>query len=111
MACSESVLSLQCDATAKNLYNPLVVSLRGIANTPAYTWRQLTIAEELKIQPREIAEAYRVQVNRDQWIFYRSLTPCARRTVMGLHLNTEFYAGRFSSQDGLFEPVVEVNPE
>ena len=111
IACSESVLSLQCDATAKNLYNPLVVSLRGIANTPAYTWRQLTIAEELIIQPREIAEAYRVQVNRDQWVFYRSLTPCARRTVMGLHLNTEFYAGRFSSQDGLFEPIVEVNPE
>ena len=87
------------------------MSLRGIESTPAFTWRQLTIAEELKIQPREIAEAFRVQVNRDQWVFYRSLTPCARRTVMGLHLNTEFYAGRFSSEDGVFEPVVEVNPE
>ena len=87
------------------------MSLRGIDSTPAYTWRQLTIAEELLNQPREIAEAYRVQVNRDQWVFYRSLTPCARRTVMGLHLNTEFYAGRFSRDDGLFEPIVEVNPE
>ncbi len=111
MECSGQTLSLQCDATAKNLYNPLVMSLRGIESTPAYTWRQLTIAEELQNQPRHIAEAYRVQVNRDQWVFYRSLTPCARRTVMGLHLNTEFYAGRFSREDGLFEPVVEVNPE
>ncbi len=111
MECSGQTLSLQCDTTAKNLYNPLVMSLRGIESTPAYTWRQLTIAEELQNQPRHIAEAYRVQVNRDQWVFYRSLTPCARRTVMGLHLNTEFYAGRFSREDGLFEPVVEVNPE
>ena len=111
MECSGPILSLQCDTSAKNLYNPLVMSLRGIELTPAYTWRQLTIAEELLNQPREIAEAYRVQVNRDQWVFYRSLTPCARRTVMGLHLNTEFYAGRFSRDDGLFEPIVEVNPE
>ncbi len=111
MECNGTLLSMQCETRAKNLYNPLVMSLRGIEASPAYTWRQLTIAEELRNQPREIAEAYRVQVNRDQWVFYRSLTPCARRTVMGLHLNTEFYAGRFSREDGLFEPVVEVNPE
>ena len=110
MECKGTLLSMQCDTTAKNLYNPLVMSLRGIESTPAYTWRQLTIAEELQNQPRDVAEAYRVQVNRDQWVFYRSLTPCTRRTVMGLHLNTEFYAGRFSREDGLFEPVVEVNP-
>ncbi len=111
MESSGRILSLQCDTNAKNLYNPLVVSLRGIEATPAYTWRQLTIAEELHIQPRHVAEAYRVQVNRDQWVFYRSLTPCTRRTVMGLHLNTEFYAGRFLRDDGQYEAVVEVNPE
>ncbi len=111
MECNGTQLSMQCDTSAKNLYNPLVMSLRGIESAPAYTWRQLTIAEELRNQPRDIAEAYRVQVNRDQWVFYRSLTPCARRTVMGLHLNTEFYAGRFSRDDGQFEPIVEVNPE
>ena len=111
MDCKGQVLALQCETAAKNLYSPLVMSLRGIEATPAYTWRQLTIAEELRNQPRDVAEAYRVQVNRDQWVFYRSLTPCTRRTVMGLHLNTEFYAGRFSRDDGLFEPIVEVNPE
>ena len=111
MESSGQILSLQCDTSERNLYNPLVMSLRGIESAPAYTWRQLTIAEELQNQPRHIAEAYRVQVNRDQWVFYRSLTPCARRTVMGLHLNTEFYAGRFSRDDGQFEAVVEVNPE
>ena len=111
MDCKGPMLSLQCETSAKSLYSPLVMSLRGIEATPAYTWRQLTIAEELRNQPRDVAEAYRVQVNRDQWLFYRSLTPCTRRTVMGLHLNTEFYAGRFSRDDGQFEPIVEVNPE
>jgi hypothetical protein len=106
-----STLFLQCDTQSKNLYSPLVMSLLGNERPIAFTWRQLTIAEELQIQPRSIAEAYRVQVNRDQWVFYRSLTPCTRRTVMGLHLNTEFYAGRFSRSDGEFEPIIEVNPE
>ena len=106
-----STLFLQCDTQSKNLYSPLVMSLRGNERPQAFTWRQLTIAEELQIQPRNVAEAYRVQVNRDQWVFYRSLTPCTRRTVMGLHLNTEFYAGRFSRSDGEFEPIIEVNPE
>ena len=111
MGFSDSTLYLQCDTQSKNLYSPLVMSLRGNERPQAFTWRQLTIAEELQIQPRNIAEAYRVQVNRDQWVFYRSLTPCTRRTVMGLHLNTEFYAGRFSRSDGEFEPIIEVNPE
>lgn len=111
MTFTASTLSLQCETKAKSLYSPLVMSLRGAENAQAFTWRQLTIAEELQIQPRDIAEAYRVQINRDQWVFYRSLTPCTRRTVMGLHLNTEFYAGRFSRSDGEYEPIVEVNPE
>jgi hypothetical protein len=108
---SESTLSVQCSANAKTLYSPLVMSLRGASKNQSYTWRQLTIAEELQIVPREVAEAYRVQINHDQWVFYRSLSPCTRRTVMGLHLNTEFYAGRFTKADGEFEPIVEVNPE
>ena len=30
---------------------------------------------------------------------------------MGLHLSMEFYAGRFSTEDGTFESLVEVSPE
>ncbi len=111
MGFNDSTLFLQSSTQSKNLYSPLVMALRGNERPQAFTWRQLTIAEELQIQPRNVAEAYRVQVNRDQWVFYRSLTPCTRRTVMGLHLNTEFYAGRFSRSDGEFEPILEVNPE
>ncbi|XZE44665.1 hypothetical protein SH467x_004279 [Pirellulaceae bacterium SH467] len=109
--CRDDTLLLTAECNAKSLYSPLVMPLRSLTSTKAYTWRQLTIAEELRIQPRDIAEAYRLQINRDQWVFYRSLTPCTRRTVMGLHLNTEFYAGRFCPDDGQFEAIVEVNPD
>jgi hypothetical protein len=105
------MLTLKCESQTNKLYSPLVMALRNVDQSPSYTWRQLTVAEELQIQPRNIAEAFRVQINRDHWVFYRSLTACTRRTVMGLHLNTEFYAGRFSTSDGEYEPIIEVNPE
>jgi hypothetical protein len=111
MDCHRDQLQLTASTTAKNLYSPLVVPLRNLDKPLSFTWRQLTVAEELQIQPRDIADAYRLQINKDQWLFYRSLTPCTRRTVMGLHLNTEFYAGRFCSSDGQFESIVEVNPD
>lgn len=111
MECQGDQLSLAMAAKTRRLYSPLLMPLKRLAPEPAYTWRQLTIAEDLRIQPKDIAEAYRVQINKDQWVFYRSLTPCTRRTVMGLHLNTEFYAGRFCASDGQFEAMVEVNPD
>lgn len=105
----EDTVIQHAEADTKRLYSPTVLPLRGLAKLQAYTWRRLTIAEELQIQPPEVAEAYRVQLNDEQWLFYRSLAPCTRRTVMGLHLNTEFYAGRFCSDDGQFEAILQVD--
>jgi hypothetical protein len=102
-------LSMSTEVYATRIYNPVVIALKNLNKPIAYTWRQLTVAEDLHIQPREVAEAYRVQINNDQWVFYRSLTPCTRRSVMGLHLNNEFYAGRFSPSDGQFEAMIEVS--
>jgi hypothetical protein len=41
------------------------------------TWRRITVAENLALVPREVAAAYRVQVGREQWLFYRSLAAAA----------------------------------
>jgi hypothetical protein len=60
---------------------------------------------------KDVAQAFRLQIGKEQWVLYRSLTPRIRRTVMGLHLNTEFYAARFQASDGSYEPLIEVNPE
>jgi len=110
LAFESGVLSLQTTSQQSRLYSPMVVALRGLKKEPKYTWRHLTVAQDLAIAPKEVAQGYRWQVGRDQWVLYRSLAPCKRRTMMGLHLHTEFYAGRFSNDDGSFEALVEVNP-
>jgi hypothetical protein len=104
------VLRLKSSAHQCRLYNPLVVALNRLDREPAYTWRRLHVAQDLKHAPGEVALGYRVQIGKDQWVVYRSLAPCKRRSVMGLHLATEFYTGRFAPDDGSFEAMIEVNP-
>ena len=108
---SEGRIVLETRSDQPRIYNPLVVALRGIGKTPPLTWRNLTIAQDLELVGKDVAQAFRLQIGKEQWVLYRSLTPRIRRTVMGLHLNTEFYAARFQASDGSYEPLIEVNPE
>ena len=104
-------LVLHQEVNGTRLYCPLVLSTRKIAKQPAFTWRHLTVAQDLEIQPSQIAQAFRVQIGKEQMVFYRSLAKTVRRSTMGLHLNSEFYAGRFDSDDAAFESIVEINAE
>lgn len=104
-------LVLEQKSNQPRTYNPLVVALKDVRKSPPFTWRHLSVAQDLALVPKDSAQAFRIQIAQDQWVLYRSLTPCTRRTVMGLHLNTEFYAARFEANDGSYEPLIEVNPE
>jgi len=77
------------------LYAPLFVDLSPRRLAKPLTWRHLTVAEKLQIQPPDVAAGYRIQVGKSQWLIYRSLTPAANRTVLGQNLSTEFFIGRF----------------
>jgi hypothetical protein len=46
----------------------------------------------------------------DQWLFYRSLTRPANRTLLGQNLSNEFFAARFD-RDGEAEELIGVTPE
>ncbi len=102
---------LHQEVIGTRLYCPLVLSTRKIAKQTAFTWRHLTVAQDLEIQPAHVAQAFRVQIGKEQLVFYRSLAQVVRRSAMGLHLNTEFYAGRFDSDEGAFDSIVEINPD
>ncbi len=104
-------LTLRTAARQKRIYSPLLIGLKGITKPTQYTWRRLTVAQDLEQTPADVAQGHRVQIGKDQWVFYRSLGPCKRRSIMGLHLNTEFYAARFLSDDGSYEPLVEVSAD
>jgi hypothetical protein len=111
LECANRRLTLRTAARQKRLYNPLLVGLRGLGDSKEHTWRRLTVSQDLEHTPADVAQGHRVQIGTDQWVFYRSLGPCKRRSIMGLHLNTEFYAARFLRDDGSYEALVEVSAE
>ncbi len=104
-------LILHQEVDGDRLYCPLVLASRKLSRKPPFTWRNLTVAADLQIQPAHVAQAYRVQIGKEQMVFYRSLAKTVRRSAMGLHLNSEFYTGRFDAEEASFESIVEINSE
>jgi hypothetical protein len=106
---SEIVL---CQAIhGRRLFAPLWIDLSGkrIRNQDRapLTWRQLTIGQQREILPRDVAVGYRVQCGKRHWIAYRSLAAPANRTLLGVNLSTDFFAGRFGG-DGETESIIEI---
>ncbi len=89
------------------LASSLLFDLNGPRLGRQLTWRQLTVGEDLEPVPPHLAVGYRAQAGHDQWIFYRSLAPVTRRTVLGQHINCECFASRFR-YTGDLESLLEV---
>ncbi len=89
------------------LYAPLFIDLDRRRQRRQYTWRRLTVAETRQIVPPSVAAGFRVQRGRRQWLFYRTLTERAGRTVLGVNLWSEFLASCIDEQ-GESQPLIEV---
>ena len=100
-------LELAQGTRGRSLLAPLFLDLRSPRVDRPFTWRQLTVAESLKIQPRDVAVGYRVMVGKRQWLIYRSLGSKANRTLLGHNLSTEMLVARFT-RAGEVEPLVEI---
>ncbi len=107
----QSALVLEQTSEGTRMVCPIVIGCGDRIEKQSYTWRHLTVGEELKIESHGTARGFRVQIGSDQILFYRSLGKLLRRTMMGLHLYNEFYAGRFDSRDGEVETLIEVSTE
>jgi hypothetical protein len=88
------------------LFHPLFISLSGSRKQPEYTWRRLTVAEQLASSPSDVAVAHRIQIGDRQWVVYRGLTQ-GNRTFLGKNLTSEFYAGVLHST-GEMDAIMEV---
>jgi hypothetical protein len=104
----ELVYFLQAEGRA--LYAPLLVDLKPSRVKQPFTWRRLTVAEDLAMQPADVAVGYRMQIGGEQWLVYRTLADAAPRTLLGQHLSSDFYFGRFDTE-GEVEDLVEVENE
>ena len=102
-----NALHLTIAETAQRLYAPLLFDLVPRRVRERRTWRQLTVAEELQHQRRDVAVGYRVQLGYAQWLIYRSLAPRRSRSVLGQNVTDEFVAARFDSDGGL-EELLEI---
>lgn len=72
-----------------------------------HTWRRLTVAENRKKVPENIAVGYRVQVGDRQWLVYRATGQRGNRSLLGHNLTSEFLLARFSAEHGV-QPLVEI---
>ncbi len=104
-------LSATASATLREhgggLYFPMFFDLSPKRSRLKRTWRRLTVAESLKIVRPETAGAFRVQVDRDQWVFYRALGSVGNRTFLGQNFAGDFFAGRFKA-NGEVDELVQV---
>lgn len=100
-------LQLTTKATGNALYAPLWIDLHAPRVKQEPTWRRLTVARQMKIEPADQAVGFRVQVGPKQWLIYRTLSEKANRTVFGQNLVTEFICGRID-RHGDVENLVEV---
>jgi hypothetical protein len=104
---ADGSLELQQAGQGRCLYAPLWLDLSPKRFRKTRTWRQLTVAEQLVVQPRDVAVGYRIQFADSQWLVYRALTERGNRTVLGQNLSTEFLLSRFK-RDGETETILEV---
>lgn len=101
-------LHLSLNASSQRLYAPLFFDLASGRWVEKRTWRQLTVADQLRIVERAEATGYRIQMGSEQWMVYRSLGDRHTRTVLGKHLIADFYCCRFDPGDGSHEELITV---
>jgi hypothetical protein len=100
-------LKLRQHAEGRSLFAPLLFDLKPRRMTRRLTWRSLTVAADLQVQPDDVAVGYRAMIGNQQWLLYRSLARPANRTVLGHNLSTEMLLARFDRK-GAVQPLVEI---
>lgn len=71
-------------------------------------WRRVTVAEDGKIMPADLAVGYRLRLGKKQWVLYHShRPPHFPRSVLGIHTLSETVFARLSPR-GEADPLVEV---
>lgn len=100
-------LSLVQSRHGHALYSVLWIDLDPRRQSQRYTWRHLTVAEQLAIVPRDVAAGFRVQIGKRQWLIYRALTSKGNRTILGQNLTSEFLVARFD-REGEVDEIVEI---
>jgi len=104
---TNGTLVLRQESTGRSLFAPLFFDLNADRLEKRYTWRQLTVGDNLQRMREDQAVGYRVQLDQEQFLVYRSLVPHANRTVLGHNLMDDFCFARFAPETGV-EPLIAI---
>jgi hypothetical protein len=106
---TDGTLVLRQKSAGKSLFAPLFFDLDANRLGKRYTWRQLAVGENLQRMREDEAVGYRIQLDQEQFLLYRSLTPNpkANRTLLGHNLIDDFCFARFDPETGV-DPLIAV---
>ena len=108
LAETNGTLVLQQETTGQSLFAPLLFDLNASRLSKRYTWRQLSVGEDLQRVSEDQAVGYRIHLGQEQFLLYRSLTTSqANRTVLGHNLIDDFCFARFDPKKGV-DPLIAV---
>ena len=94
-----SGLSLKQMPRGRRCWMPLLVSWDGMRHRKRLSWRVLTVSEDAKICPPDLAFAVRVSWGRDEtYVLYRSLGPPALRAFLGHQTRARFLSAQFTEE-------------
>ncbi|MCL2004887.1 MAG: hypothetical protein FWG73_01870 [Planctomycetaceae bacterium] len=103
----EGILTLHQETAGRSLFAPLFFDLNADRLGKRYTWRQLSVGENLQCVREDQAVGYRIQLGQEQFLLYRSLTSLASRTVLGHNLIDDFCFARFDAETGV-DPLIAI---
>ncbi|MFM9067830.1 MAG: hypothetical protein ACKOUR_10950 [Planctomycetota bacterium] len=86
---------------------PLWVTVDRSLMKREFTWRTLTVAENLQPITPDVAVGYRVQFGQRHWLVYRTLSRPGSRSLLGQNVMCDFLAARFQS-NGSRDALVEI---
>ena len=104
---TEGMLTLRQESTGSSLFVPLLFDLNADRLSQRYTWRHLSVGEDLRRMREDEAVGYRIQLGKEQFLLYRSLTESASRTVLGHNLIDDFCFAQFSPKTGV-DPLIAI---
>jgi len=100
-------LALRQNTFGRAMFAPMLFDLDAKRAKLPYTWRQLTVGENLAPVARDLAVAFRLQIDKMHFLLYRTMTSALNRTFFGHNLVGDFFAGRFDAKTGKVSTIVE----
>jgi hypothetical protein len=105
----EPTLTLRMATQGRRCWLPLLLSWDPVRHRKRLHWRVLTVAEQSKSCPADVAFAVRVSWGRNEtYVIYRSLARPALRSFLGFQTRARFLFGQFNGE-GIVEPLVSVD--